>query len=627
MHETASGQWIVIQPYEIMATFLIPLPDPLPVADLTTLPSLLSLETATINVLEPWISILGLQRLDEPGLSDLSDMLSVVSTSGVVNWANKKVLECSILFHQVFDDAGFRVGLEPAMRLAELVSRGESVALRDQRFEQANNAGTYFEPTPLRERGVGAMTVAECVVGLRIVADVPDVQSPREIHSAPQPPFGPLESDHLFPDALDMWQWRVARPGSPVGADLLDRRLHNALAIALRNIRSIQRAVQLIRRSPQVLSSLERLPLVVPVVLRHAASLGTESQPSPVVLLETGSRAATVAAPTPLSETEMRSLNIARRRMEGGAFAGHADVHREGHVALERLGDYRLAALLFGISAESLLDELILHLMWEEGLTPEQVALNWQVGLERRVSLELPGRLHGSWDRTASNAIGHWHKHVAALRHRVAHAAYTPTKEEAVQSFESINALVTEVCDRLAAPRVRNRYPRTALALAGETGLRMRNAFTRRVRDVQQGTSEVPWVETFLRWREAWRRVHQDLSGKPRVPDSEGAFLLAVLHTDGSVHWCRHDRQQHLATEVTVPADALTQSVLDKLAEIGGGHERLPGPLSVGCEARLRTAYPRGATWTEEYHHVPMTQVMVDSSDFRRPIEYGIDHP
>ncbi len=314
-------------------------------------------------------------------------------------------------------------------------------------------------------------------------------------------------------------------------------------------------------------------------------------------------------------------------RVDGGAFAAHLDVHREAHIALDRLGDHRLAALLFGIAAESLFDELILHLMWEEGLTPEDVAQNWIEGLDARVRQELPARLGGPWDVTRRNPIGVWAQDVASLRHRVAHAAYTPTEEEARRSFDGVNALVTHLCDRLARPAMLKNYPRTALSLAGEGGLRRRTAYTKRMRELENDPSEVLWTETFYRWREAWRRTRQDRTAKPRVPDEAGAWLLAVRHPDRSLQWIRHDRAQHLAIEVDVNEDDLLPGFIDQVHALADAQQNQNGyqrPISIAGEQAVRTTYRPGAVWAEDYHHVPMTEVMVDGSDHRQPSGTGI---
>ena len=536
-----------------------------------------------------------------------------------VNWSNKFALAVSVQIHQAFSDAGLRIGLEPALRLAEVVS-GPPLST-----EAKGGALDMFTSSPsagaaLRDLGLGAVTVAECAVGLRIIGEVPDLESPLTQGVPLDPPFGPLESDRIYTSDVSMWQWRALGSDAPSNAELVERRMRNALAISIFAVASLQRATQAMRRSPLTILTHERLPFVIPAVVRNAGDIG-KSESASVTLLAVQPDVSHLQ-PEPFTDEDMRLLNKVRARMEGGAFSAHLDMHREAHVALDRHGDYRLAALLSGIAAESLLDELILHLMWEEASTPEDAAANWHDGLVSRVRTELPRRVGGSWDMTQRGPIGDWSQDVAALRHRVAHAAYIPSAEEAQASFRALNGLVTHLCDRLAHPEVLRAYPRTAIVLAGENGLRRRGGYTRVVRDLEADPNEVLWNETFYRWREAWRRTRQDLLLGARVPDQQNASLLAIRHPDRRVCWVLHDRRQHLAVEVELADDEPHPGFLEQIhaladrTHLGTGY-RLP--LSFGIAYAGASIMQPGTTWVEEYHHVPMTEVMVDRSDYRQP--------
>lgn len=628
MRATDDRQWMIVHPGELVATFLLPLPDPVPLEDGLVLPTYRSLEHATIQQLQPWLEELYLQDLGGSQIVPCSEMVSRERDGAApTNWSNKCTLVTSIQFHQTFSDAGLRLGFDPAMTLANVIS-GPRLATEDKaRAIDESSVSSYLNTSELRELGLGAVTVAECVVGLRIVGDLPDLDGMLTQGAPQDPPFGPVETDRVYPDELAMWQWRMIPSGSLPDTELVERRARNALDIALKELRLIQQAVQALRRTPTMIVAHERLPFLVPVVFRLAGDIGDAARPPLVVLLATRPNGGPLLPPEPLNSEEMRGLNKARRQVDGGAFAAHADVHREAHIALDRLGDYRLAALLLGISAESLFDELILHLMWEEGLAPEHVAQNWVDGLDTRLRKDLAPRLGGPWDVSRRNPIGVWAQDVASPRHRVAHAAYTPAKEEARRSLDGVNGLVTHLCDRLASPEVMQKYPRTALSLAGAEGLRRRNAYTRRIRELETDPTEVPWTETFYRWREAWRRTRQDLTAQIRVPDGMGAWLLTVRHPDRSLRWIRHDRPQHLAIEVDVNEIDLPSGFIDQVHATADDLQHrygYGGPFSVSGKQSIQTTYRPGALWAEEYHHVPMTEVMVDRSDYRQPIAIGI---
>ncbi|CAN5801323.1 hypothetical protein BH24ACT5_BH24ACT5_22600 [soil metagenome] len=628
MSDTEDGQWTIFHPGELIATFLLPLPDPIPLPDGAVLPTYRPMEHAAIQVLEPWLDEMWLQRLDGSAIAPCNEM----RTSGgdepaLVNWSNKFTLVASIQFHQTFSDARLRLGLEPAMSLAEVISGPRLTSEDKARATDDISVASYLDTSGLREMGLGAVTVAECYVGLRIVGDLPELESPLTQGIVPEPPFGPLEADRVHPDEIAIWQWRVFPSGTAAGPGLVERRMRNALEIALTELRSIQRAVQALRRTPTMITARERLPVLVPVVLRLASDIGDETKPPLVVLLAPHPNIEPLLPPDPFTDDDMQAISKARQRVDDGPFSAHRDVHREAHIALDRLGDHRLAALLFGIAAESLFDELILHLMWEERLTPEHAAQNWVEGLDTRVRQELPTRLGGPWDVTHRHPIGVWAQDVASLRHRVAHAAYMPAEEEARRSYYGVNALVTHLCDRLTSPEVLKKYPRTALTLAGERGLRRRNAYTNRIRGLENDPSEVLWAATFYRWREAWRRTRQDQTVRPRLPNELEAWLLAVRHPNRTLRWIRHDRAQHLAIEVGVNENDLIPGFIDQIHAIADVQQQdngYPLPISTSHLQVVRTTYRPGALWVEDYHHVPMTEVMVDGSDYRQLVGLGL---
>lgn len=631
---TDIGDWLVSHPDELVATFLLPCPDPLPLADGEVIPTYNSFEKATTELVEPVLDECYLSALDgtiavsaaamRPRRSDPDGQAG--TDPPVMNWSNKYVLNTSIQVHQTFNDAGLRVGLEPAIQLAQVV--GGALLPADQRASAvaAATAGTASTSTmsELRNLGLGSVTIAECYVALRITGAIPNFVSPLAHDYSDDPPFGPLESDRIYPETNSMWQWRSFNERTMPPADLVERRLRMALDIVLSDLRSIQRTAQALRRTPTSLSTLQRLPFVVPVVVRIAGQVGDESAPSWTGLLATRPNLDAEREPQPVDDASMVAFTRTRARLENGPFSAHVDLHRDGHFALERSGDYRLAALLFGIAAESLLDELMLHLMWEEANTPEDVAVSWLDGLDRRVREELPHRLGGSWDVTKRNPVGVWAQDVAALRHRVVHAGYTPTEREARASFDAVNALVTHLCDRLASPETMRTYPRTAIALAGEGSLHRRNAYTARIRRLEGDRKEVPWTETFIRWRESWRRVRQDQT-TPRTADIDHAWLLVVRHIDRSIHWVKHDRAQHLAVEVDVDPNDIPDGLIAQLHQFADTlqHQGQRFPISMSVEQRIEGTPRPPARWIEDYHLVPLTAVMIDGSDFTQPAGAG----
>ena len=329
-----------------------------------------------------------------------------------------------------------------------------------------------------------------------------------------------------------------------------------------------------------------------------------------------------VLRPSDLGRDDLGRVSLARSRIDGNAaFAAHLDLFREADVAFRRNGDTRLASLLFGLAAESLFDDLLLHLQWEQKLTPEEASALWAEGLDTRVKKMYAERLGGDWGLGGKGAIGSWSRDVAELRHRVAHGGYEPSREEAEASGESTSRLVSYLCDRLCTQSVLRRFPRTALALAGQPGLRKRRVYSNRLRALEISRDEPPWGETFGRWRDTHRRIRRDAVGVRRLPSQKDAFLLAVYRNAGLLHWCLHARATSLATRVQVGQASIPEELHRHLDYVVTHTESLMGddPYSVAVDRSYAVRWKHVDPWVEEYHLVPRAGVMVDRSDFDRP--------
>ena len=278
-------------------------------------------------------------------------------------------------------------------------------------------------------------------------------------------------------------------------------------------------------RHPITLLTRERLPPFLPILIRR---LNAADQPETwwQGLIRVNDNLWPLAAPEILDREELLAVGHMRTRVaQHGAFSAYLDLHREAVAALHRQGDTRMSGILIAVAAETLLDELLLHLMWEEAQRPEDVAPQWgETTLVNRVKREFSPRIGGQWDMRSPNAVTRWHREVAALRHRIVHGAYVPTAEEVSLAITRVDELVEHLCDRLAIKRHRQVYPRTALALAGESGLRRRNAYSVDLTDLQQDPREPLWDETFTRWRSTVNRLRRDRDTPPRVANAEQAM-------------------------------------------------------------------------------------------------------
>jgi hypothetical protein len=257
-----------------------------------------------------------------------------------------------------------------------------------------------------------------------------------------------------------------------------------------------------------------------------------------------------------------------------------------------------------------------LHLKWEERKTPEQAADEWIDGFDSRVKRELPSRLGGNWNFDLTGPVSRWHIEASEVRHRVVHAAYEPTTAEAQAACEAVAELVTFLCDRLASQEQLRRYPRTALALMGENGLSKRGRYSRRLRELQDDPTEPRWDVTFLRWRDTHNRRRRDVTSEPRQPRPENSYLIVVLFPDGTYKWVLHDREAFLAVRVEIDEGDLNESQRQNVDEFLGE----PRPTAPEAKSMALLGFDTSSIsvlehWCEEYHLVPMAEVMVDRSD------------
>jgi len=118
--------------------------------------------------------------------------------------------------------------------------------------------------------------------------------------------------------------------------------------------------------------------------------------------------------------------------------------------------------------------------------------------LKTRLLTEYHKRLGGSWDPEGTHPVATWLKDLLVLRHRVAHAGYLPSQDEAFAARKAYFALSRHLRNRLAL-RVK-RYPITASILVTRAGFERRNLRTKAVDDAINLTS-VDVLTRFASWR------------------------------------------------------------------------------------------------------------------------------
>ena len=408
-----------------------------------------------------------------------------------------------------------------------------------------------------------------------------------------------------------------------IACDLSDdpeRRVSDAFDQGLAFLRELQRAYYIVRRRPLRLATRETMPSAVPYAVRapfddQGEPLPFELSPAPYFLNDGLIR----EVPDPgFSEKEVQAFHVALGQQSyGGFLTNYLEFVRETEVALSLDGSYRAAVLSAATSCEVLLDNLLAHMLWEEGVRPEDAADLFAAGREgitARVKKCYHPRLGGQWSVDAPGAVHNWFTLVAGLRNRVVHGGYDPTLREAAAASKAAGSLASHLGDLLAG-KTKN-YPRTALVLPGRLGIERRGKWHRRLQDLQDDPAQVNWVATFAAWQTAMQRGRPD-SPLYRKPTSKGAWVYAVLAPNGNVSWVIRDPDAGYAALVDpATVQGLTPVVR---ASLHASHlERLDKGVRVATStvlSHLTVPEPAPEEWRPQYRLLPLLGVMVDGRD------------
>jgi len=190
------------------------------------------------------------------------------------------------------------------------------------------------------------------------------------------------------------------------------------------------------------------------------------------------------------------------RHVRQDPIPAYVDAMFRARHAFEKVGDYGSAVIHAYIAAEVFLDIVLALLLWEERVEdPESAAIRiFKDRTVRRAKLHFKDRIGGNWSTVGGGAVGRWVTVLGALRHRVVHMGYWPTKDEAAEAIDVMNELTEFVKDRLCARR--NSYPLSALLMLGIPGLERRGGWTSKMqRFVDEHKSDPDWIISFADWK------------------------------------------------------------------------------------------------------------------------------
>lgn len=168
-------------------------------------------------------------------------------------------------------------------------------------------------------------------------------------------------------------------------------------------------------------------------------------------------------------------------------------------------GDYVEAVLKAAVAAEILIKHTAWLLTWEATTQLDADPTPGPIASLAGKPHELIGgvlslRLHGNWNsRSHAHPVGGWRHHIARRRNAVIHRGYRPRESEMATLIEALNQLEMHILDRLSAKA--NIYPRTALMLAGRSGLESRSAWSA-VAPIATPDARSAWMNQYLTWLE-----------------------------------------------------------------------------------------------------------------------------
>lgn len=179
----------------------------------------------------------------------------------------------------------------------------------------------------------------------------------------------------------------------------------------------------------------------------------------------------------------------------------------EAKLAIDRTGDYADAVVLANTGSEILLDALLTALLWEEYVKDsstapspkEAAALFTERTLMARAMRGLQPRLKGNWTSPASPwAV--WRDRAQGLRHRIVHAGRQPTRQEAANALNAVDALQGFLFDQVV--KQRGTYPRVTMITVGRAGLESRGAWSGTIKRFieQRANVEPDWIHAYSEW-------------------------------------------------------------------------------------------------------------------------------
>src|SRR5699024_11136719 len=99
-----------------------------------------------------------------------------------------------------------------------------------------------------------------------------------------------------------------------------------------------------------------------------------------------------------------------------------------------------------------------------------------------------------------------------------------------------------------------------------------------------------------------------------RVPSVNSSTLGIVVFPDGTTKWFQHDLPTRQARAIDAALDVLTSDQQMTIEQIQSEHENVVDTDSIKIESVSTSCITPVGDWQEDYHFLPLENVMVDKS-------------
>lgn len=207
-----------------------------------------------------------------------------------------------------------------------------------------------------------------------------------------------------------------------------------------------------------------------------------------------------------LNDEELWKFEVIRtRRSRNDPFSLYVERIKAAQRYLNIDGDYSSSIVTAQTSCEILLNSILLIISWEEGLSRRETR-GWfeeRVTFRARVQRRLQPLLGGNWSNPPGDGLVSLLENMQHLRNSIVHLGSSPNERQARSVIEAVNTIELFAKRRLVAKR--REFPRTALMLLGEPGMRKLGGWDGWMKEWfdAHAPSEPDWILAFIDWRDS----------------------------------------------------------------------------------------------------------------------------